>query len=170
MSDTPRALECYIGTLSRPLQESYLEINGFSREMIMFAIPAYGVLFRCRAGGDLLDLEFGAFFSLLRFIKTSLASERIKRIRVNSSDPQFVFALALQGPLISARAGRQKMLEGYLSIFDIGVRLVPRRSNQVYLSPADMPSTPKEQTPPLKPRRDSRSRGRFRPIQKGLAI
>ena len=170
MSDEARVVDCYIHALSRPLQEVYLEVNGFSRGMILFAIPHYGVLFKCRAGGDLLDLEFGAFFALLRFVKTSLAGERIRKIRVNSSNPRFVFTLANRGPLIVARPGRRKMLEDYLSKFDIEVRLVPRSRNQAQLSPTDLPSIPREQTSPLKPRAGSRSRGHFRPIQKGLMI
>jgi hypothetical protein len=138
--------------------------------MILFAIPNYGVLFKCRAGGDLLDLEFGAFFALLRFVKTSLAGERIKTIRVNSSNPSFVFTLANRGPLIAARPGRRKMLEDYLSRFDIEVRLVPRHRNQARLSPIDLPAIPREQTSPLRTRARRRSRGHFRPIQKGLMI
>lgn len=170
MSDESRILDCYIGALSRPFQEVYLEANGFSRGMILFAIPSYGVLFKCRAGGDLLDLEFGAFFALLRFVRTSLAKERIKAVRIHSSNPLFVFTMANRGPRIATRPGRRKMLEDYLSKFDIEVRLVPRRKNQAQMSPSDLPSIPKEQTSPLKPRAGSRSRGRFRPIQKGLTI
>jgi hypothetical protein len=170
MSDKSRILDCYIGALSRPFQEVYLEINGFTRGMVLFAIPSYGVLFKCRAGGDLLDLEFAAFFALLRFVKTSLAKERITTIRVHSSNPHFVFTLVNDGPLITARPGRRKMYEDYLSKFEIEVRLIPRCKNQARMSPTDLPSIPKEQTPPLKPRTGSRSRGRFRPIQKGLII
>jgi len=170
MSDESRIIDCYIGAISQPLQEVYLEVNGFSRGMILFAIPSYGVLFKCRAGGDLLDLEFGAFFALLRFVKTSLAKERIRTIRVHSSNPRFVFTLANRGPLIAVRPGRRKMFEDYLSKFDIEVCLIPRCKNQAQMSPNDLPSIPREQTPPLKPRAENRSRGRFRPIQKGLMI
>jgi hypothetical protein len=170
MTDESRIIDCHIGALSQPPQEVYLEVNGFSRGMILFAIPSYGVLFKCRAGGDLLDLEFGAFFALLRFVKTSLAGERIRKIRVNSSNPRLVFTLANRGPLIAARPGRRKMLEDYLSKFEIEVRLIPRRKNQAQLSPTDLPSIPREQTSPLILRKGSRSRGHFRPIQKGLMI
>ncbi|MCX6833845.1 MAG: hypothetical protein NTW07_01715 [candidate division Zixibacteria bacterium] len=170
MSDEARVVDCYIHALSRPLQEAYLQVNGFSRGMILFAIPSYGVLFKCRAGGDLLDLEFGAFFALLRFVKTSLVGERIKTIRVNSSNPSFVFTLVNRGPLIAARPGRRKMLEDYLSGFHIEVRLIPRPRNQAQLSPTDLPSIPREQTSPLRPRASRGFRGYFRPIQKGLMI
>jgi hypothetical protein len=170
MSDEPRVLDCYIGAISRPLQEAYLETNGFSRGMILFAIPSYGVLFKCRAGGDLLDLEFGALFALLRFIKTSLAKERIGGVRIHSSNPLFVFTMANCGPRIATRPGRRKMLEEYVSKFDIEIQLVPRRKNQAQMSPTDLPSIPKEQSSPLKPRAGSRFRGRFRPIQKGLIL
>ena len=138
--------------------------------MILFAIPSYGILFRCRADGNLLDLEFGAFFALLRFIKTSLAKERIKNLRVLSSNPEFVFTMMNRGPGLEDRPKREKMLKKYRSQFEIQTVLVPTHKNQVWLAPDDFCCTPSHLMPPVRPFGRSRSRVGFRPIQKGLSL
>jgi len=163
-------VDCYIGAFKAPLQEAYLETHGFSRGMILFAIPSYGVLFRCRADGDLLDLEFGAFFALLRFIKTSLAKEQIKNLRVFSSTPEFVFTMMNRGPGLEDRPKREKMLKKYCNHFDIQTALIPAYKNQAALAPGDFCCTPKHLIPPVKLSRRSQSKIRFQPIQKGLSL
>ena len=168
LSTTP--VDCYIGAFKAPLQETYLETRGFSRGMILFAIPSYGVLFKCRADGNLLDLEFGALFALLRYVKTSLASEKIKSVKVHSSNPELVFTLMNQGPGLSDRPRRAQMLKEYRSHFDIQLSLIPAIKNQTLLAPGDFCCTPEHQVPPVKPRRNGKAKVRFRPIQKGLEL
>jgi len=170
MKIKPKPLDCYIGSFTRPLQEAYLEANGFSRGMILFSIPSHGVLFKCRADGDLLDLEFGAFFSLLRFIKTSLAKEKITSIRVHSSNCEFVFALKNNSRQVQGRRQRARMLKEYRNLFDIQTSLVSAIKNQTSVAPGDFSSTPKDQTPSIKPRPGKRSKIRFGPIHKGLSL
>ncbi|MCD6248863.1 MAG: hypothetical protein J7J98_00855 [candidate division Zixibacteria bacterium] len=131
MKITTGPVDCYIGAFKAPLQEAYLENHGFSRGMILFAIPSYGVLFRCRADGDLMDLEFGAFFALLRFIKTSLAKEQIKNLRVFSSTPKFVFTMMNRGPELRNRPNREKMLKKYCDRYYIQPELIPINRNLV---------------------------------------
>jgi hypothetical protein len=170
MKITTRPVDCYIGAFKAPLQETYLDEHGFSRGMILFAIPSYGVLFRCRADGALLDLEFGAFFALLRFIKTSLSKEKIKELRVLSSNPEFVFTMMNRGPALEDRPKREKMLKTYCTHFEIQTALIPANKNQAGLGPGDFCSTPKHLPAPVKPGKSSRSKSRFQPIQKGLSL
>ena len=168
-SDSPR-IDCYIGTFCRPLQEAWLETRGFGHGMIMFSIPSLGILFKCRAEGRPIDLEFGAFFSLLRFIKTSLAKEKIKSIRVLSSDPEFVFAILNNGKQLSTYPQRFKTYRKYMAHFDIQVACVPARRNKTAVSPIDYPSVPRDVTPPLQSPRRRNGRIRLRPIQKGIQL
>ena len=170
MKIAERSTDCYVASFKRPLHEAYLEVNGFSRGMILFAIPSYGVLFKCRAEGSLLDLEFGAFFALLRFINTSLAKETIRSIRVHSSNPEFVFSLAHNGRQVREHPKRLKMVEKYRSLFRIEVAYVTPLKNKTRVTPGDFPSTPKDITPPIKPERAEQSRIRFQPIQKGVSL
>jgi hypothetical protein len=170
MKIAERPTECYIASFKKPLDEAYLQVNGFSRGMVMFSIPSHGILFKCRAEGSLLDLEFGAFFALLRFIKTSLPKAGIKSIMVRSSQPEFVFSVIHGGRQISDDTERSKLLEKYRQQFDLKVAYVPPLKNKTHVNPADHPSTPEGQTPPVRPRRQDSLKTRFRPIQKGVNL
>lgn len=170
MNSGPKSIDAYIGSFRRPLEEAYLQELGFGKGMIMFAIPCYGVLFKCRAEGDLIDLEFGAFFALLRFIKTSLVIESLKTVRVHSSNPDFVFAVMNQGAIITGNPERARMLKEYRDQHDIQVALVPAIRNQTRVPPGDFPSTPRDQASPIQTKATDKLRIRFRPIQKGTAL
>lgn len=163
-------LDCYIGCFRRPLAEPYLRDNGFSQGMIQFAIPSHGVLFRCRADGSYLDLEFGALFALLRFIHTSLAGKKIKAVRVHSSHPELVFAVAHNSRQIRDDQQRLKLMQKYRALFDLQVCYVPPQKNQTRLSPGQFPCTPRGQEPPVKPKSQTSRPPNFRSIQKGLNL
>lgn len=163
-------VECHISSFILPHLEPYLEANGFARGMILFSIPDYGVLFKCRAQGNTVDLEFGAFFSLMRFIKKSLEKEKIKAVHVHSSNPHFVFALANSTREVSKNTERKKMLAKNMKDFLITVSYTPPANNKTLIPPAEYPSTPEGQTPPLQPEGHRGKKSEFRPIQKGIRL
>jgi len=117
--------------------------------MVAFAIPAYGVLFKCRARGEQRDLELGALLALLRFIDTSLKGEKITKVRVLASDPQLVFGLAHDRKNLTTKIGRQKKLERYFRRIDVIGAYVSRAVNRALCSPADLPSLPEGQKSPI---------------------
>jgi hypothetical protein len=170
MKSQSARIDCYIGSFCRPLQETWLETRGFSHGMIMFAIPSHGILFKCRAEGKSLDLEFGAFFSLLRFIKTSLTKEKIKAVRICSSNPEFVFALVNGGRQLKTRPQRHKMYREYLRQFDVDIMFVPAHRNKTATALTDYPSIPLNHEPALRPRTGGLRKVRLRPIQKGIVL
>jgi len=163
-------VECHISSFVHPQMEAYLEANGFARGMILFSIPGYGVLFKCRAQGRPVDLEFGAFFALLRFIKKSLGKEKIKAVHVHSSNPEFVFALANSSSEVSQNPERKKMLTRNMKDFQITVSYTAPINNKTLVPPSEYPSTPEGQTPPLKPDAGRETKTEFRPIQKGINL
>lgn len=150
--------------------EAYLEENGFARGLIIFAIPAYGVLFKCRADGSTIDMEFASFFALLRFIKNSLTKEKIKKVRVHSSNGEFVFSFAQVGIHLSGRPQRKKMLGEYQSQFDISIGYIAKTRNKALIPPTEYPSTPVFATPVIKPGNKGKKSQGFKPIQKGLSL
>ena len=170
MEVSKEPLDCYIGCFRRPLKEPYLRDNGFSRGMIQFAIPSHGVLFRCRADGSHLDLEFGALFALLRFVHTSLSNEKIKAVRVHSSHPELVFSVLHNSRQVRDDEQRLALMKKYRALFDIQVDYVPPHKNQTRLAPGDFPSTPLGQEPPIKPKNTGSRRPSFKSIQKGLHL
>jgi hypothetical protein len=163
-------VDCYISSFVHPHMEAYLEANGFARGMILFSIPGYGVLFKCRAQGRPVDLEFGAFFSLLRFLKKSLSKDNITAVHVHSSNPEFVFALANASSEVSKNPERKKMLAQNTRDFQITVSYTPPINNKTLVPPTEYPSTPEGQLPPFKPDVKKETRTEFRPIQKGINL
>jgi hypothetical protein len=170
MANTPRAVNCFIHTFTNPHMEPYLEKNGFGRGMLIFAIPEFGVIFKCRAEGDPLDLEFGAFFSLLKFIKKSLGKENIQALHVHSSSPEFVFSFTDKQKLITAHPERMKALAEYASGISIAVSYIRRIDNKAVVPAADYPSTPTNQTPVIRPTPEDSSKTQFKPFQKGIRL
>jgi len=142
-------LDCYIVGLDRPVSDLELRSRGMAAGMISFAIPAYGVLFKCRARGTRRDLETGALLALLRFVGQSMKGENITKIRVIASSPELVFKLAQGRDQLTPKTSRQKKLENYLRRIDVIGAYVPLYSNRACCSPADMPSLPEGQTSPI---------------------
>jgi hypothetical protein len=136
----------------------------------MFAIPSYGLLFKCRAAGDLIDLEYAAFFALLRFVKTSLAKEKITALQVLSSNPAFVFSLTNGGIRLTGRPQRRKMLAEYQSVFNLTISYIAKLDNKTIIPPTEYPSTPADQSPVIDPGSGKQARLGFKPIQKGIDL
>ena len=138
--------------------------------MIFFSIPSYGIQFKCLVDGDVIDLEFGALFTLLRFVRTSLAKENIKSLKVHSSNAQLVFALINKSHLIEGNPQRKKMLDEYLDRFNVTLVYVPPTRNKSLIPPVDHPCIPKHKAPAIKPDSDLSNKARIRPIQKGIDL
>lgn len=170
MASESKPVDCYIAAYHNSHMDPYFEKRGFSRGLILFAIPSYGILFRCRAEGDTVDLEFGAFFALLRFVKTRLEKQKISKLVVYSSNPEFVFSFAGYGRHIARGSARDKLIREYGQTFNVAVSYVEPRKNQSLVASADFPSMPAGRELPFKPASDDSARGEFKPILKGLKI
>ncbi len=170
MKKKPISLTCFIAACNTPKTDSYLVENDISNGLINFAIPAFGVLFKCRASGDLLDLEFGAFFALLRFVKEKFRKDTINKLLVLSSSPPFVFSIGNPGSYIKTGSAREKLLKEHLKSFDLSVGFIEPNRNQALALTSDFSSTPVGVEPPFKPGNKDQERIEFKPIQKGIQI
>ena len=165
-----RPVICYISSVINSNIDSALEQNGFSHGLIIFAIPDYGILFRCRAEGDRIALEFGAFFSLLRFLKTYLEKEKIGSVVIRSSYPEFVFSFAGHGRHLAKGSERELLLREYTKGMSVSVEYSVPFKNRCLLSPADYPSVPVAQRPVLKPDWNDRKKNSIKPFQRGIKL
>lgn len=170
MKNAEKILDCYIGGLLNAEIDPFLENHGFTRGLVVFSIPAYGTLFRCRVEGNRIDLEFGALFSLLRFIADKLPDEKIRRVRIHSSNPEFVFAFGGAGKHLAKGSAREKMLREFSMKFQITVAYIESRKNRSLHSAADYPSVPPGQKLPFRPSAESSGKTRFQPFQKGIRL
>ncbi|MBN1212449.1 MAG: hypothetical protein JXA92_07710 [candidate division Zixibacteria bacterium] len=170
MTTEDKNLDCYIGAVQNRSLDPYLEKNGFSRGLTTFAIPALGILFKCRVEGDPVELEFAAFFSLLKFISTSLAREKITALRVFSSLPEFVFSFTGKGKHLAQDSPKYKMLKQYSAKYTIAIRYIEKEKNRSLISPADYPSLPENQEVKLDFDLDEKKKINIKPFQKGIIL
>ncbi len=138
--------------------------------MVCFAIPAFGIMFRCRTEGSLIDLEFSALFSLLEFVKSKLKAEKIGSVQVYSSNPELVFAFAENSPHMKKGTARRTLLNQYAKTFRIAVGYVKPSENRVLISPAEYPSIPSDRTVSLDYDPGELKKIEFKPYQKGVKI
>ncbi len=169
MKKTSSTLTGYIASYRIPSIDPYLEKLGFCKGMILFSIPELGILFRCRVDGKLIDLEFAAFFALLKFIQTKLAGQKIKALRVLSSNPEFLFAFTKSGSPAMMNPERKRLLAEYQKKLQIEIAYIKDRSNEALVSVANCPPLPASHQLKLPHNPDS-DKPQFKPFQTGLKL
>lgn len=170
MPTEPSFLKCYTASFLGSTMDSLLAEKGFARGVIVFAIPDFGILFRCRALGNVIDLEFAAYFALLRFIKTRLADQDIKAVQVFSSNPEFVFAFTPKSPHLADNEKRRRLLREYGRTFTLAVSYVRPVDNKALLSPGDFPSLPEGVNIDLSLDQSGRRKATIKPFSKGIDL
>lgn len=170
MKSDDKPVVCYIASFRNKDIDPVLEHIGFCHGMVTFAIPSLGILFRCRADGDRLDLEFGSFFSLLKFIKTSLKDEKIASIQVMSSDAEFVFSFSGNSRHLMRGSDRDRLLREYAKGLKIAVGYVEPHKNKTRIPPDDYPSIPADRQASLKPDPEDARKAEFKPFQRGIHL
>ncbi|HOP07357.1 MAG TPA: hypothetical protein PLF13_08715 [candidate division Zixibacteria bacterium] len=163
-------VKCYLAGIINSEMDPDLQDRGFCRGMLVFAIPTLGILFRCRARGERIDLEFGAFFALLKFLKSKLGEERIRQLQVYSSNPEFVFAFTGKTRHLAPDSERMKLVKEYSRHFQIAVALVKSSDNLALASTADFPSLPADRSIAIKRDSADSESPQFKPFQRGIRI
>jgi hypothetical protein len=169
MENLSSVLNGYIAAYRIPSFDPVLEKLGFSKGMVLFSIPGLGILFRCRADGKLIDLEFAAFFALLKFTETKLAGQKVKAVRVLSSNPEFLFAFTSSSNPALMNPDRQSLLAEYQKSVRIEVVYVQPRSNEALVSVANCSPLPASQQITL-PRDPASDKPQFKPFQTGFKL
>ncbi len=160
-------VKCFIVGIKPDNADPVLRAYGVGSGLIVFAIPELGILFRCRAEGEPVDLEFGAMFALLKFIKSKLADHKIKKLHLFSSNPEFVFSFTGNTRHLRPGTERMKMLAEFNRHFQMAVSFIDAIKNQALVSPADYPSLPKSRSIKLPTDIFDSSEPRFEPLRKG---
>jgi len=161
---------CYTAAFHNTKIDPYLEQKGFTHGLVAFSVPAFGVLFRCRAQGTLIDLEFAAFFALLKFIKTRLAEAKVKALTILSSNPEFVFSFTGNSRHLETGSERARLLSEYAREFRLSIAFTEPFGNKALISPADYPSLPDPNAVRLRPDREDLKKTGFRPFQRAVKL
>lgn len=170
MENKPTPIKCYIAGFENREIDSDLHRRGFCHGMLAFAIPHFGILFRCRARGETIDLEFGSLFSLMKFIKTKLAKEELKNLHIFSSNPEFVFAFAGNSKHLKPNSQRMKMVKEYHQEFQLQIGLVETVENKALIVTSDFPSMPAGCSISFEKEELSSKTPRFKPFQQGIRL
>ncbi len=165
-----KPLTVFISSYQIPRLDPFLEKNEFCNGMILFSVPEFGILFRCRAEGELIDMEFAAFFALLKFITTDLKSEKIRDIIVCSSNPEFVFSFTGNSPNLKGNSSRMQLVKDYQKKMNIKIGYIESLKNKSLISAADYPSMPKEYNIILSKEKSRFNESSFKPFQKGIRL
>lgn len=165
-----KPIKCFIASIKNHRIDSFLDKNGFSKGVISFAIPEYGILFRCQSYGTLIDMEFGVFFSLLQFNKSSLKKEKTNNIHIYSSNPEFVFSFTNQSKHLHPESSHRILLNKYSKEIKMAVSYVKPIDNKALISPADYPSVPINKKINLNFHDQEMKKIDFKPFQKGIKL
>jgi len=165
-----KPLTVFISSYQIPKLDPFLEKNDFCDGMILFSVPEFGILFRCRAEGELIDMEFAAFFALLKFITTDLKKEKIREVIICSSNPEFVFSFAGNSPNLKADSSRMQLVKDYQKKMSIKIGYIKPLKNKSLISAADYPSMPKEYNVLLNKEKSGLNKPSFKPFQKGIRL
>lgn len=165
-----KPVACFIGARILQPSDPYLRRLEVYSGLVIFGIPHYGVQFKCRADGELVDLEFAAFFALLRTITTKLKDEGLRAIEVCSSNPEFVFAFTGKSRHLLDGSERAKLLKEYSSRLAITVRFVHPHENRALASPADFPTLPTNRYVSMTPDPFDYKNVSIKPLQRGVSL
>jgi hypothetical protein len=163
-------LRCFIGMKYNSTIDQYLDGMGFTHSLVLFSIPDLGIIFRCRASGKPLDLEFAAFFSLLKFINMNLVKGVANDIMVCSSNPEFVFSFMPGSHHLSSGSVREKLLKDYSKDIKIQVSYIEKHKNYSLISSDEFPSLPVDYKTIMKTSIKFDGNGGMKPFQKGIDL
>ena len=170
MSKQKQAVSCYIGSYEIPKLDNFLEENNFYRGMILFSVPEYGILFRCRVSGSHIEMEFAAFFGLLNFIKDNLKDEKITVVKVRSSYPDFVFAFSGGTNYLNPESAKFKLYKELSKQFKIHVEYIEPLLNQSLSSAVEYPRVPEPDKIKLHKETRTLQKPAFKPFQLGVSL
>ena len=159
---------CYIASYRIRELDPFLAKNGFYPGMLLFSIPDYGIIYRCRVSGEFLEMEFAAFFALIQFVRTDLKGEKINGLEVISSMPEFIFSFTEHSPFMKKDSAHKKLLIELCRDITIGVKYVSIKENKALISAADYPSVPEPKKVKLAFNKKELSKTSFQQFQKGI--
>ncbi len=111
---------------------------------VSFAVPDYGILFRCQAAGARADLEMAAFLALLRFMEHYQALFKNHRVRILTDFPLLVYLMQNGDPVNERLVAVRERAQHYGKGFDFTVAWIDEEHNRAGRSIADLPAMPAE--------------------------
>ena len=138
-----------------------LAAQGISKGIISFAVPDFGVLFRCQSEGNIVDMEF---------FRSKLKNEKIQSVQLFSSNPHFVFSFSSYSDRLKEGTAYRQLLNEFTKVMTVSVGYIKPLSNKALISPADYPSIPQDKNVRIAFSQEELHKTEFKPIQKGVKL
>lgn len=128
------ALKCYV---------SGRQLDAVTRQgIISFAVPEYGVLFRCGASGARSDLEVIAFLSFLRFVDLNKDEFKKRQMLIYSDFPVLVYLMNKGAVAGKGTDAVIRQAEKYTKGISYQVKWIDEKGNRAAGSINDIPRLP----------------------------
>ncbi|MCK5124982.1 MAG: hypothetical protein KAR42_01895 [candidate division Zixibacteria bacterium] len=109
--------------------------------IVSFAVPEYGVLFRCSAQGNKADLEIIAFLTFLRFVEHNIDIFNSRILHIYTDFPLLVY-LMNKDAIVPGMDAVVREAEKYAKNIKYEVKFVHERENRATGSVNDIPPMP----------------------------
>lgn len=128
------SLKCYISGRLLP---------GESRQgIVSFAVPEYGILFRCQAEGSRIDLEVIALMIFLRFADHNIPIFGKKNLQILTDSPVLAFIMNHKSGGGKGVETVRKEAREFAKKMAFEIALIDSKSNRASKSVANIPEMP----------------------------
>lgn len=110
---------------------------------VSFAIPDIGVIFRSRWVGSLLECQYAALLSLLRFIETNNKLFKDQNIEILSDASVIIYQLTKDTFILKNIEPYYRLVQTYKTKYSFKLRWSPEKDNPAFNGLCD--------APPIKP-------------------
>jgi len=110
---------------------------------VSFAVPEFGILFRCQVSGSPADLEIIAFLSMLRFVEYNKEIFQKRHLNIYCDFPLLIYLM--NGGVVEAATGLNAVREQakkYTKGILFNVKWIDPKNNRASGSAADIPALP----------------------------
>jgi hypothetical protein len=127
-------LKCYVSGNHLPGDQK--------QGIVSFAVPDYGILFRCLAEGTRADLEIIAFLSFLRFAEHNIEIFKKKELQIYTDFPVLVFVMNNNSGSAGGIEAVRREAKKSAKILRFNVNLIDSKDNRAAGAAGDIPELP----------------------------
>jgi hypothetical protein len=110
---------------------------------VSFAIPDFGIIFRSRWVGNLIECQYAALLSLLQFLEKNKELVKDDKVEILSDASVVVYQLSKDAFIYKSVETLYRTVQTYKSKFNFKIHWIPEQDNIAYQGLTG--------TPPMKP-------------------
>ncbi len=135
MSGMKDVIKCYVS--GKPIP------NRPGEGILSFAVPEYGVLFRCGVEGRRADMELVAFLTFLRFAEHNFEIFKTKEIHIFTDFPILVYMMNGGAVMGGGAEAIKQQADKYARGLQYAVKWIDEKANRAIQSVNNIPEMPR---------------------------